>query len=163
MPKILFKNQVTNNIETENSLSLSKPIEKTETKIEPLLLKKILRKKRSSKYMEAIQKLDAGGHVHNQEVLDEIIKEIREELPEIEIAPAGLLLGYLSKCYLGVPYEVHILDFSMNIVEHYKKGEALPTLFEKGRSLAASGNYEFIEIYIDRCCAVSSDGSVAMF
>ena len=33
---------------------------------------------------------------------------------------------------------------------------------EKARAMAARGVYEYIEVYTDYCCAVSSDGTVSM-
>ena len=78
----------------------------------------LLRKKRSKEYMEALHKLDAGGHVHNQNKVNDIIRTIQEEFPEVQLG--GVLLGYVSICYLGKPYEVHTLDLTGGIIEHYK-------------------------------------------
>ena len=110
--------------------------------------------------MDAICKLDAGGHVHNQEQVDKIINIIKSEFPEIEIS--GILLGYVAICYLGEPYEVHTLDVSGRIIEHYKSGQALPNGLEKARGIAMRGGYDFIEVYVDCCRAISSNGSVAV-
>ena len=74
----------------------------------------------------------------------------------------GILLGLVSKCYLGKPYEVHILDMANQIIEHYKIGQPLPGGLEKARSIALRGGYEFIEVYIDCCRAVSSNGTVSV-
>ena len=128
-------------------MSLTKPIEKTKTTVDTLTLQRILRKKRSQKYMEAMKSLDAGGHVHNQEKVNELINIIREEFPEVELINSGMFLGILAKCYLGSPYE---------------KGQTLPDGMEKARAMAARGVYEYIEVYTDYCCAVSSDGTVSM-
>lgn len=48
--------------------------------------------------MEALHKLDAGGHVHNQNKVNDIIRTIQEEFPEVQLG--GVLLGYVSICYL---------------------------------------------------------------
>lgn len=113
--------------------------------------------------MEAMKSLDAGGHVHNQEKVNELINVIREEFPEVELIDSGVLIGILAKCYLGFPYEVHTLNFTLSsIIEHYKKGQTLPDGMEKARAMAARGIYEYIEVYTDYCCAVSSDGTVSM-
>jgi len=126
MPKIMFKNTTETKSETNNTLSLTKPVEKTKTNIDTLTLQRILRKKRSQKYMEA-------------------------------------LIGILAKCYLGFPYEVHTLNFTLSsIIEHYKKGQTLPDGMEKARAMAARGVYEYIEVYTDYCCAISSDGTVSI-
>ena len=155
MPKIMLRNTTETKSETNNTLSLTKPVEKTKTTVDSITLQRILRKKRSQKYMEAMKSLDTGGHVHNQEKVNELINVIREEFPEVELI--------LAKCYLGFPYEVHTLNFALSsIIEHYKKGQTLPDGMEKARGIAARGVYEYIEVYKDYCCAVSSDGTVSI-
>ena len=91
--------------------------------------------------------MDAGGHVHNQNQVNEILNALREEFPEVEIA--GILLGIVSTCYLGKPYEVHTVDITGEIIEHYKSGQVLPGGLEKARSIAIRGGYDFIEVYVD--------------
>lgn len=110
--------------------------------------------------MEALHKLDAGGHVHNQNKVNDIIRTIQEEFPEVQLG--GVLLGYVSICYLGKPYEVHTLDLTGGIIEHYKTGETLPDGLEKARTIAMRGGYEFIEVYKDCCRAVSASGYVSI-
>ena len=163
MPKIMFKNTTEIKTKSNNALSLTKPIEKAKITVDPIMLQRILRKKRSQKYMEAMKSLDAGGHVHNQEKVNELINVIREEFPEVELIDKGMLIGILAKCYLGFPYEVHTLNFTLSsIIEHYKRGQTLPDGMEKARGIAVRGMYEYIEVYKDYCCAVSSDGTVSM-
>ena len=157
MPKIMLKTPATKT-ESSNALSFSKPVEKTKVTVDTLTLQRILRKKRSQKYMEAMRSLDAGGHVHNQEKVNELINAIREEFPEVELIDSGIL----SKCYLGRSYEVHTLDCTLSIVEHYKQGQSLPDGMEKARAIAARAVYEYIEVYKDYCCAISSDGTVSI-
>ena len=123
-------------------------------------LDRLLRKPRSKEYMEMMHKLDAGGHVHNKHKVDEIMNAIRMEFPEVDIK--GILLGYVSICYLGKPYEVHVLDVNGEIIEHYKAGEPLPNGMEKARGIAMHGGYEFIEVYVDCCRAVRADGTVSV-
>lgn len=130
------------------------------TKMNKMSLDRLLRKKRSKEYMEAIHKLDAGGHVHNQQQVNEIIGAIKKEFPEIELS--GILLGYVAVCYLGKPYEVHTLDITGEIIEHYKQGHSLPGGLEKARSIAIYGGYSFIEVYVDCCRAIGEDGSVSV-
>ena len=72
------------------------------------------------------------------------------------------LLGIVSKCYLGGTYDVHTLDIMGNIVIHYNFLDPLPVMLEKARKLAKSGQYDFIEVYMDCIRAVSADGSVAV-
>ena len=120
----------------------------------------LLRKPRSKAYMQACQQLDAGGHTAIQQQVQDVISQIQGEFPDVELP--GYLLGIVAKCYLGKPYEVHTLDMSCSIIEHYKQGQALPGGLEKARHLASMGSYAFIEVYTDCCRAVSEDGSVSV-
>ena len=160
MPKIMLRNTTETKSETNNTLSLTKPVEKTKTTVDTLTLQRILRKKRSQKYMEAMKSLDAGGHVHNKKEVNEIINTIKSELPDVDIN--GILLGFVAKCYLGAPYEAHTLDLVGEIIEHYKRGETLPGGLDKAKSIALHGGYDFIEVYTDCCRAISSNGSVSV-
>lgn len=128
--------------------------------MDKMRLDRLLRKPRSKAYMEALHQLDAGGHVHNRQKVDEIINAIRAEFPEVEIS--GVLLGIVAVCYLGRPYEVHSLDMSGHIVEHYPAGQTMPGGLEIARSLALRGGYDFIEVYVDCCRCVSADGTVSV-
>ena len=128
--------------------------------MDKMKLDRLLRQPRSKQYMDALHKLDAGGHVHNRNKVNSIIDAIKQEFPEVEIA--GILLGYVSKCYLGNPYEVHTLDIGGGIIEHFKVGQNLPNGMEKARSVAIRGGYDFIEVYVDCCRAVSSNGNVSV-
>lgn len=129
------------------------------TQMEKMNLDRLLAKPRSKKYIEAIHKLDVGGHTNNQNQVNEIINAIRNEFPEVELG--GVLLGLVSKCYLGGLYEVHTLSVMGNFIEHYEVGHTLPEGMEKARSIAMRGGYEVIEVYSDCYRAISSDGTVA--
>ena len=128
--------------------------------IDKLSLDRLLRKSRSKEYMDAIHQLDAGGHVHNKKEVNEIINTIKSEFPDVDIN--GILLGFVAKCYLGAPYEAHTLDLVGEIIEHYKRGEILPSGLDKAKSIALHGGYDFIEVYTDCCRAISSNGSVSV-
>ena len=128
--------------------------------IDKLSLDRLLRKSRSKEYMDAIQQLDAGGHVHNHNKVSEIINTIKSEFPEVEMN--GILLGLVAKCYLGDSYEAQTLDFIGEIIEHYKRGETLPKGLDKAKSIAIHGGYDFIEVYTDCCRAISSNGAVSV-
>jgi len=149
--------------QTNNLLSATNNNQQQKQKqqqMDKMKLDRLLRQPRSKAYMDAIHKLDAGGHVHNQEKVNDIINTIRSELPEVELS--GILLGYVAVCYLGRPYEVHTLDITGGIIEHYKSGQTLPNGLEKARSIAIRGGYDFIEVYVDCCRAVSSNGTVSV-
>lgn len=119
-----------------------------------------LRLQRSSAYLEAIRKLDAGGHTRNRQAVDALVDAIRAEFPEIAID--SLPVGIVAKCYLGEPYEVHSLDRLGNIITHYKRHEAMPPMLEKGRVLAGNPYYEFVEVYTDKIIAVTPRGDTSI-
>lgn len=160
---VLKSSQTKTKTKTQAETLLSAVGSQTEVKTQQMTkmtLDRTLRKKRSKDYMDAMHRLDAGGHVHNQQKVDEIIGAIRNEFPEVELS--GILLGYVSLCYLGKPYEVHTLDMTGQIIEHYKVGQSLPGGLEKARTLALRGGYEFIEVYVDCCRCISSTGAVSV-
>ena len=158
MPRPIFRNQQQQ--QTSAALSTRPQASQTRSRMDPAKLDLILRRKRSQAYMEALKRLDAGGHVHNRQLMEEIINAIRAEFPEVSLE--GILLGFVDKCYLGAPYEVHTIDLSGGIIEHYKRGQILPNGMEKARTLAMSGSYQFIEVYTNCLRAVSSNGSVSV-
>lgn len=157
-PREAAKTQTTSILSTNQTQSQMQ--QKQMQQMDKMKLDKLLRQKRSKEYMDALHKLDAGGHVHNQYKVNAIIDKIKQEFPEVELA--GILLGYVSLCYLGRPYEVHTLDLTGQIIEHYKAGQALPNGMEKARGIAMRGGYDFIEVYVDCVRAISSDGSVSV-
>ena len=130
------------------------------TVLSPMQLERKLRQKRSSKYIEAMTKLDAGGHAENKEIIQALIDAIREEMPEITIDQ--LPIGIVAKCYLEPPHEVHCLETDGSIIKHYKSFESLPPLLERARSLAIHGGYAFIEVYHDCLRAVKNDGTISV-
>ena len=160
MPRPMLRVQEKNKSETNLNQMMQPNTQRIQSEAEKIRLDRLLRKKRSKQYMDAIHELDAGGHVMNQSKVDEIINKISLEFPELEMS--GILLGYVSKCYLGKPYEVHTLDIIGGIIEHYKAGQPLPDGLEKARGIALHGGYAFIEVYSDCCRAVSEDGTVAV-
>lgn len=161
MPKPLIKNLQQNQSNNLLSAVSSNQGQKQQAQqMDKMKLDRLLRSPRSKRYMEALNKLDAGGHTHNKNKTDEIINAIQNEFPEVEIS--DVLLGFVSICYLGRPYEVHTLDLSGQIIEHYKAGQVLPGGLEKARSIAMRGGYAFIEVYVDCCRAISANGSVSV-
>ena len=117
------------------------------------------RQRRSREYMDALRKLDSGGHLAD----DELLREIRDAMAaEFPAGPSSWPLGIVAKCYLGVPFEVHTVDISGQIIRHYKIGEPLPGEMERARRLAASEAYMVIELYTDRLVAIAADGSTSV-
>lgn len=161
MPRPLLKPLATQT-QTNTILSATMHSEQKQqtTQEQKMKIDRLLRQKRSKRYMEALAALDAGGHVMNRAQVERILDAIRNEFPEVELQ--GILLGYVSKCCLGKPYEVHTLDPNNQIIEHYKMGHPLPNGMEKARGIAIRGGYSFIEVYVDCCRAVSGDGSVSV-
>ncbi|WP_312136354.1 hypothetical protein [Brevundimonas sp.] len=118
-----------------------------------------LRRRRSRQYLDALTAMDAGGHLHCSEAVSKLRDVIAAEFPN---GPGTWPLGWLGKCYLGGSYEVHTLDFTGQIVRHFKRGEALPDGFERARSLAGGGQYALIEVFSDQLVAIAQDGSTSV-
>jgi hypothetical protein len=160
MPKPLLR--PTEQSDTRSVLSLSPKADTAKQLTEEAKMKiaRLLRKPRSPRFMDTMRKLDIGGHVQNKAQTDDIINALRAEFPEIEIE--DILLGVVSKCYLGDNYEVHSYNALGGIVKHYHSGEAMPGGLEKARSLAAGGHYEFVEVYTDCLRAIGPGGEVSV-
>lgn len=108
---------------------------------------------RSQAYRAAVSGLDASGaHVHVD--LAETRRVVGEQFPD-----GRLPQGVVSRCFLGPPYEVHILDLGGWIVEHFEVGRAMPPPFESARRLALHPAYEFVEVTEQRLVAVRTDGT----
>ncbi len=165
MPKPMLKQpQTQTQTQTQSGSILSatqQQSQKQQTQVvDQMKLDRLLRKPRSKEYMKAIHSLDAGGHVQNRQKVNEIIDAIRAEFPEVELS--GIMLGIVSRCYLGDPYEVHTLDFTGSIIEHYKRRQVMPGGLEKARAIALRGGYDSVEVYVDCCRCISANGSVSV-
>jgi hypothetical protein len=130
------------------------------THLSPAQVAQRLRQKRSSAYLERIQRLDAGTHRQNAAGLQELLDAIAAEFPELGVDERPI--GIVSRCFLGPPYEVHICDPAGGVIEHFQHGRSMPPLFERARSLAAHGAYALIEIYVSTIRAVAADGAVSV-
>ena len=160
MPKPLLRQNQGQKLSVDRLSAVRQDSKEELSQTEKLKLERLMRKPRSKRYMEAMHKLDAGGHVHNQKQVDEIIDAIRSEFPDVEIT--GVMLGIVAICYLGQPYEVHTLSLTGGIIRHYRRGEPLPGELEKARTLAMMGGYDFVEVYLDCCRCVSPSGAVSV-
>lgn len=159
MPRPILRNQqnVSNNI---LSATLATESQQISTPQEKMQAAKLLRQKRSKRYIEILHSLDAGGHAMNRSEVEAIVNEIRQEFPEVKLD--SILLGIISICYLGAPYEVHSLDLQGQIIYHYKVNEPMPERMETARGLAIHGGYEYIEVYDDCLRAVDGSGNVSV-
>lgn len=117
-----------------------------------------LRRRRSPAYLSALASLDGGGRIVDRDKIAELREAISAEFPPA----AELPLGWVAKCFLGPPFQVHILDLAGGVVEHYRGGDPLPGLLEQARSLAAGGRYAFVEVYPDKLVAVAPDGATSV-
>lgn len=114
-------------------------------------------KKRSKKYIKIISSLDHKT-LSDTKGMNELLQAIQEEFGTADLS--NLPIGILSKCFLGHPYEVHILDLSGSfIVEHYRITEKLPSDFEKARGLAIHNAYALVEVYRDKIILIHEDGT----
>lgn len=146
-----------NNVKVDIQL---KPQPRTTVELTGVALDKKRREIRSQAYIEAMTQLDGAGAVLDRTKVDQLLQSVQSEFADLQ--PHQFPIGIIAKCYLGEPYEVHSLDVRLEIIEHYMKGQAMPSGLEKGRSLAVHPGYAFIEIYSDSICAVARNGSVSM-
>ena len=126
----------------------------------PHLLEARLRQQRSPAYVQAMARLDAGGHCCTRDAVEALIRQIELEMPEI--VTSDLPIAILAECFLGSPYEVHTLDCVGQIVTHYKSHEVLPANLERGRALALHPAYAFVEIYPHKVIPVTATGIVSI-
>jgi hypothetical protein len=155
MPKPLINNKLNGKLSVSIDDSKNKLVNKES-------FKKYIRQNRSKMFVDAIRKLDAGSTLDNKQAIDNLVSILQQDFPFIYSYPPAGLLGIVACCYLGEDFEVHTIDFSGNIITHFRRGQSLPGKLEKARGLAQAGNYAFIEVYEDCLCAVSENGHVSM-
>jgi hypothetical protein len=119
-----------------------------------------LRERRSQRYIDAVKRLDAGTYTANSAALQDLLHAISDEFPELGVEQHPL--GFVSRCYLGAPFVVHICNIAGNIVEHFENWKTMPTPFERARTLALHDAYQFIEVYRDMLRTVDGNGNVAV-
>ncbi len=119
---------------------------------------KVLAERRSARYVRSLRALDGSGKVGTVDV-SELVDAVHREFADKFCATP---LGIVSRCYLGVPYEVHTLAMDGSIISHYRTGEPLPHGMDRARSLAESEHYLAIEVYPDRLMCVRPDGSTVL-
>ena len=114
---------------------------------------KVLLGRRARGYLSAISGLD----VHGAGRVD--VADVHAAILEAFPPGAAVPLGLVTKCYLGPPFVVHILDLAGYIVQHYRLGETLPPPFESARTLALHPDYVAVEVYEDRLVTIRADGT----
>ena len=148
-----------------NPLTTSRPLDVRATpqasssKLSKADLESRLRQKRSANYIRTMTQLDAGCHCQDPRAVEALIAAIQQELPEVTIDK--LPIGIVSRCFLGEDYEVHTLDRTGGIIQHYRRQQSLPPLLERARSLALHSEYLFVEVYVDSLVAVRSNGDTS--
>lgn len=147
MPRILFGNQ--KGIQQSDQKKIESSVD--------IFRERDLMRTRSRRYVSFLNGLDHKTLTSTQG-WNELMDLLQEEFGTAELS--SLPLGFVSKCFLGHPYEVHILDLSAaQIIHHYKINEPMPAMFEKARSIAKHDAYALIEIYTDKVCLIRADGS----
>ena len=149
-----------------NPLTTSRPLDVRATpqasssKLSKADLEARLRQKRSANYIRTMTQLDAGCHCQDPRAVEALIAAIQQELPEVTIDK--LPIGIVCRCFLGEDYEVHTLDRTGGIMQHYRRHQSLPPLLERARSLALHSQYLFVEVYMDSLVAVRSNGETSI-
>ncbi len=160
MPRIMLDSNVKQD-ERSSSLLLSAVKHETKAAVltSPADRERILRQKRSKEYIDELCKLDTGEY-HGENAVEDILEHIRKEFPLIEIP--GDFLGYISKCYLGEDFQVHTVDFTGEIIEHFRSKDTLPPGMERARGLAMDDHYMLIEVYTQCLRAITENGDVSV-
>lgn len=116
-----------------------------------------LLRKRSTAYVKLFSSLDTKS-LTDVQAWNQLMEKVRDEFGTADVA--SLPLGIVAKCFLGPPYEVHILDLSgSQIIQHFKSAEPMPGAFERARALALHDAYVLIEVYTDNLVLIREDGS----
>ena len=150
MPRQILHTKASIDIDLNKSIN-------TELRSGSVTSDRVLLQKRSNKYLQALTKLDLGTLTATHG-LAELVDKLKEEFGALGITEYPL--GVVSKCYLGHPYEVHVLDLGgEQIINHYKIGEPLPAMLEKARNLALNNAYEMIEVYANKMILINRDGT----
>src|SRR5688572_21141614 len=145
MPRPLF----TNDSKSSNRIELNSNDLKNRTQTN----EKLMYDKRSIKLIDLVKSLDQKTLAATQGFQD-LVEKIQQEYGDVSLFPIGIV----SKCFLGHPYEVHILDLSgSSILNHYKLNEGMPHPFENARSVALHNAYAMIEVYNDRLILIRED------
>ena len=113
---------------------------------------------RTELFRSAALNLDSSGHKLSDVDRDALNAALAIEFPPSAAVPKGIL----AKCYLGVPFEVHLLDLASGlIITHYERGQSLPSALSRARQLLSHPTYELVEIYSNHLVCVRTDGSVS--
>jgi hypothetical protein len=115
----------------------------------------VLTAARSGAYLDAFRRLDARGPVTPADFAAEADR-IRREFDD---KWAATPLGLVAHCYLGRPYEAHVVDVAGGIVQHYTTGQSLPLGLERARPLANTEDYLVIEVYPNQLVCIRPDGA----
>lgn len=109
---------------------------------------------RSQQILEAVRSLDTTtNETYKQQIIDHIDELYKQRF-------GGHLVALFAKCYIGYPYVDHYVSIDGAIVEHHKDSDTVPPLFQPARSLAASPQYAYIEIYSDgEVVPIAEDGT----
>ncbi len=162
MPNPILKSPqlLTSNVNALNATTSSQNRTSATLINNPTLVKQILRKRRSKQYLDAIQKLDAGGTLPNPKLAKEILQVIKNEFPDIAIE--NILLGCMAICHLGNPLEVHTIEANNPVIVHVPHNYPMGTAMEKARSLSLMTDYICVEIYSNELRAISTNGIVSV-
>ena len=163
MPKPLFfqTQQINQNVQDqEHRLSATLKPETTQNlRTNPTEVQRMLRRRRSPKYMQIMSKLDAGSTHISQKDIEEMIEAIREEFPDIDIL--NEYVGCMAVCHLGEPFEVHTMNVGEQRIVHFHANYEFESPLNKCRQLCLMPEYQFIEVYTNEFRAISANGAVA--
>ncbi len=109
--------------------------------VQDLRTTSVSQRPRHAGLFEAVRRLDAEmDATSRRQLADWVSEQYAQEYGDIP-------LGFIARCYLGAPYVDHRLSLLQSIVEHYQPQDVVPSPFDRGRTLARLGAYEYIVLY----------------
>ena len=116
---------------------------------------KVSTARRSPQYLRALHEADLHRCQSHLE-LAELVAAVRQEF---DSKWSQVPIGLVAHCYLGLPFETHMLSMDGGIIEHFEHLQALPGRLDAARPYARTEQFEVIEVYPDRLVCVRADGT----
>lgn len=68
--------------------------------------------------------------------------------------------AFVARCSLNPEFDVHQIDLSDSVLEHYLPGLPMPQHLAPARQAVLDGGYLFVEVYRELLAGVRRDGSI---
>lgn len=118
-------------------------------KLAPLVSRSVFRLKKAEVELQSLSKAEL---------------ELTENLNAVPAEEHSVRLGLIARCWID-GNDVHLVDESLGITQHFRFDEPMPEGFEKARTLAANlpTHYCALIVYTDKVEALLMDGSTILY